>query len=326
MAAKSPNWDADEYGGRSSDEAEQSGDLFGELEGKEISAAQTPAQKAKAVLDGTISSKRTPQTKDTPSSAAPNTKGSSAYDSDGSPSPTRERREKDPEELMESFRTGAVTPRSREACARVGIEPDELRPREVSEFFEVGLAPRHQQQKAEWYEATRLERLREVIATRETLVRSKWKANSAASLGVKAVGAGDWMETQRKRVLQQQLAARRRGARQRALLQGRMEAEAAARVRLAMSKQRLKRVEEQRQFNYEQKRQAEDARKKDRPAARQLRSRAGGREGAAGCRSRTREGARRPPRGGGEGEWPAPRRARGGEGGADPEGSRRRGG
>ena len=90
MAAKSPNWDADEYGGRSSDEAEQSGDLFGELEGKEIYAAQTPAQKAKAVLDGTISSKRTPQTKDTPSSAAPNTKGSSAYaDSDGSPSPTR---------------------------------------------------------------------------------------------------------------------------------------------------------------------------------------------------------------------------------------------
>ena len=70
-----------------------------------------------------------------------------------------------------------MTPRSREACARVGIEPDELRPREVSEFFEVGLAPRHQQQKAEWYEATRLERLREVIATRETLVRSKWKAN-----------------------------------------------------------------------------------------------------------------------------------------------------
>ena len=52
MASKSPNWDAEEYGGRSSDEAEQSGDLFGELEGKEISAAQTPAQKAKAVLDG----------------------------------------------------------------------------------------------------------------------------------------------------------------------------------------------------------------------------------------------------------------------------------
>ena len=42
MASKSPNWDADEYGGRSSDEAEQSGDLFGELEGKEITSAQTP--------------------------------------------------------------------------------------------------------------------------------------------------------------------------------------------------------------------------------------------------------------------------------------------
>eukprot|EP00967_Tisochrysis_lutea_P131492 scaffold228643_cov24-Tisochrysis_lutea.AAC.1 len=163
-----------------------------------------------------------------------------------------------------------LTPRTVEACLSQGIEPHELRKKELSEFrgsSQERVPKRIAEMRYEHFERRRINKIQAVLAAREAMLRA-WQGEGSLrpATTTSSSGGADWLAIKRKE------AERRKESEARRAIVMQQAAEQQAKATTAVMKQneelnaRLTQLEVQRARELEFKRQEEAARQRERQA------------------------------------------------------------